>query len=417
MKYKQERNKHVSVHSSLQSASGPRPVVKVMKHFETVVKLDNKSSQGDISTAMPKVVTNLPEVTPYDAGEDEAEVSQLAKKKSNLRKGETKRKRKSTAIVEPVQDSTNKSSIKPLETISENPFHTSRAKNPLECYVPSTAKQGSDNPSSILHSDAALEKKITSSLETAKLYENKPLLPFFTRDKSLNQNTSEPLTLTESTICRFLRSHYDSSLYTDFPAVAEKDVHVVVDENQNVNISDLTASEYLPFCSHTSYPYTNQTRIYEISKYTENNERHYGKHYNAPSAMEHTMNSSVLHDGYSTKNEERVRRVKEIQLELINWKQTHSDAYTQKEIEYDASKTRRHTPRLRMEKNDCTELHKNVLQLDDIKSGDTSPLCNQQDQEVTSATRNNPSPEHQRQSSSSLTTQNHAAATTSFQQQ
>jgi hypothetical protein len=90
MKQKKEKGRQVFMHSSLASDSGPRPVVKVKKHFEAVLVGNHKSSQNDASK-QPKLVNKLPSFVANDV-EVQEEHSQIQQQVLRSRPQDTKRK-------------------------------------------------------------------------------------------------------------------------------------------------------------------------------------------------------------------------------------------------------------------------------------------------------------------------------------
>lgn len=90
MKRKKEKGRQVFMHSSLVSDSGPRPVVKVKKHFEAVLGSNCKRSQND-APKQPKLVNKLPSFVANDL-EVQEEYSQIQQQLLSSRPQDTKRK-------------------------------------------------------------------------------------------------------------------------------------------------------------------------------------------------------------------------------------------------------------------------------------------------------------------------------------
>lgn len=87
MKQKKEKGRQVFMHSSLASDSGPRPVVKVKKHFEAVLGGYCKRSQND-AFEQPNLVNKLPSFVANDLEVQEEYQQQL----QSYRPQDTKRK-------------------------------------------------------------------------------------------------------------------------------------------------------------------------------------------------------------------------------------------------------------------------------------------------------------------------------------
>jgi hypothetical protein len=71
---KKQKGKDVSVHSLLASDSGPHPVVKIKKHFDTVLKVGSRNCRDGIPVRS-NVVSNLPGFITSDLEEQEEEHS------------------------------------------------------------------------------------------------------------------------------------------------------------------------------------------------------------------------------------------------------------------------------------------------------------------------------------------------------
>jgi hypothetical protein len=77
---KKQKGKQVSVYTSIASGSGPRPVVKIKKHFHAVLKVRSRNPQDGIPI-QSNIVSNLPDFITNDI-EDQEEHSQLQQKTS-----------------------------------------------------------------------------------------------------------------------------------------------------------------------------------------------------------------------------------------------------------------------------------------------------------------------------------------------
>jgi hypothetical protein len=90
MKHKKERGRQVSVHSSLAADNGPRPVVKVKKHFEAVLGGTCKNYHND-AARRPIIVNKLPNFVANDL-EVQEEHLQIEQKILKSKQEDTKRK-------------------------------------------------------------------------------------------------------------------------------------------------------------------------------------------------------------------------------------------------------------------------------------------------------------------------------------
>jgi hypothetical protein len=90
MKQKKVNGRQVSMHSSLASDNGPRPVVKVKKHFEAVLGGNCKHYWSDPSKP-PNLVNKLPNFVANDL-EVQEEHSQIQQKILKSKPQDTKSK-------------------------------------------------------------------------------------------------------------------------------------------------------------------------------------------------------------------------------------------------------------------------------------------------------------------------------------
>jgi hypothetical protein len=90
MKQKKEKGRQVSMHCSLASNNGPRPVVKVKKHFEAVLGGNCKRYHSDASKPL-HFVNKLPNFVANDL-EVQEEHSQIQQKILKSKPQDTKRK-------------------------------------------------------------------------------------------------------------------------------------------------------------------------------------------------------------------------------------------------------------------------------------------------------------------------------------
>lgn len=92
MKQNKEKCKQISVCSSLASESGPRPIIRVKKHFEAAQGVSSSSRRDDIPTR-PKVVNKLPSfITDVSGEQEKEECSQMQHQISKSETHDSKRK-------------------------------------------------------------------------------------------------------------------------------------------------------------------------------------------------------------------------------------------------------------------------------------------------------------------------------------
>jgi hypothetical protein len=92
MKQNKEKCRQISVCSSLASESGPRPVIRVKKHFEAARGVSSSNRRDDIPTR-PKVVKKLPDfITDVSREQEKEECSQVQHQISKSEPQDSKRK-------------------------------------------------------------------------------------------------------------------------------------------------------------------------------------------------------------------------------------------------------------------------------------------------------------------------------------
>jgi hypothetical protein len=142
-------------------------------------------------------------------------------------------------------------------------------------------------------------------------------------------------------------------LYTEDATIADKGVNVRSSVNEN---SDISGHKYLSIISKSElFPKTNKIKSYEVSKYKETDvKKPNDKETENVGVMQHISKADVLKSGSLLNAEERIKIVREIQLELVKWRQKQSNAQV---VQYDGKIC---VPILREGEDDSEQLHQNI---------------------------------------------------------
>lgn len=162
-------------------------------------------------------------------------------------------------------------------------------------------------------------------------YGNKVSFPISMNCVTSERKSNISPTLTPTTICSLLQKPYEYSLYTDNATIADKGVNLRSSVNEN---SDISGHKYLSIISKAElFPKTNKIKSYEVSKYRETDvKKPNDKETKNVGVMQHISKPDILESGSLLNVEERTRMVREIQLELVKWKQKHSNTQV---VQYD----------------------------------------------------------------------------------
>jgi hypothetical protein len=170
------------------------------------------------------------------------------------------------------------------------------------------------------HLHSAVEDKQTCSSETVIQNENTPSFPATTKSASDRHNTNRALTLTQSVTCSLPLKPYDSSLYAA-TAARNKDSDLKYSEDENSG-----------GCKHRNsgtFSKAVQVKSHEVPNYRlKSDKKPHDKETEVLGVMGLTPNANVLQSGSSANAENRVRRVENIRLELVSWRQKQNNAHT-----------------------------------------------------------------------------------------
>lgn len=210
---------------------------------------------------------------------------------------------------------------------------------------------------------------------------------------SMNRVTSEISTnispaWTSSTVFSLLQKPYEYSTYTDCATAADKGVNLRSSVNENSGIS---GHKYLSIINKSElFPKTNKIRSYEVSNYKEKDvKKPNDKETENAGKMQHISKPDILESVSSLDVEERKRMVREIQLELVKWRQKQSNALA---VQCDV-KVR--VPIITEGEADSEQMHQNVAVSSNL-TGTTSKLDLRGKQQAIPNTSNNNSPGSQR---------------------
>lgn len=203
-------------------------------------------------------------------------------------------------------------------------------------------------------------------------YGNKVSFPVSMNCVTSERKSDITPTWTSTTMCSLLQKPYEYSLYTDNASVANKGVNLRSSVNEN---SDSSGHKYLSIISKSElFPETNKMKSYEVSKYRETDVK-------MPDDKE-TENTDLLESGSSLNAEERTKMVREIQLELVKWRQKQSNAQA---VQY-SGKIR--VPVLR-EEVDSEQLHQNIAASDNLTATTSKHDLHWKQQPITSISYSN----------------------------
>lgn len=190
-------------------------------------------------------------------------------------------------------------------------------------------------------------------------YGNKVSFPVSMNCVTSERKSNTTPTLTPTTICSLLQKPYEYSLYTDDATIAGKGVNLSSSVNEN---SDISGRKYLSVvCKSELFPKTNKIKSYEVSKYRETDvKKPNDKETEDVGVIQHFSKADVLQSGSSLNAEERTKMVKEIQLELVKWRQKQSNAQAVQ------CNGKIRIPVLREGEVDSEQLHQNIEVSDNL---------------------------------------------------
>jgi hypothetical protein len=193
---------------------------------------------------------------------------------------------------------------------------------------------------------------------------NEPSYPLNMKSASAEQDTTRALAVTQSMICRHLWKPYQCSWYTDVATVQDKNVNLRSSESEHSGVSK---HKYLFLINNSElFPNKNKTKSYNASKYIgESVKKPNDKAAEAVGIVGHIPEPNVLESVSSQNVEERTRLVKEIQLELVKWRQNVSNAQT---LHYDGKMC---IPNLRKGRTDSKKCHQYKAVSDDLSASNS----------------------------------------------
>jgi hypothetical protein len=238
-----------------------------------------------------------------------------------------------------------------------------------------------DQPSGTHTQVDATEDKLSCLSDT---HGNNASFPVSMNCVTSARNTNTSPTWTASAVFSLLQKPYDCSMYTDRATIADKGVNLRSSANGN---SAISGHKYLSIINKSElFPKTNKVRSYEVSKYKEKNvKKPNDKETENAGEMQHISKPEVLESVSSLNVDNRKRMVREIQLELVKWRQKQSNAQA---VQYDV-KIR--VPIVREGEVDSEQLHQNKTVSNNL-TGTTSKLDLRGKQQAISNTNNSNSP-------------------------
>jgi hypothetical protein len=169
------------------------------------------------------------------------------------------------------------------------------------------------------------------------------------------RSTDVSPTLTASRTLSLSQKPYDYSVYTDYATVADKGVNLRPNVQENAGIS---GHKCLSFINKPElFPETNKIKTYDVCKYKETDfKTPNDKETEKSSEMQCTSISKqdVSESGSLVNVEERTRMVREIQSELVKWRQKQRNAQA---VQYDGKIC---ATIIRGGKVDCEQSHQNI---------------------------------------------------------
>jgi hypothetical protein len=201
-------------------------------------------------------------------------------------------------------------------------------------------------------------------------------------------NTNISPTWTASTVFSLLQKPYVYSTYTECATVANKGVNLRSSVNENSGIS---GHKYLSIINKSElFPKTNKIRSYEVSNYKEKDvKKPNDKETENAGEMQHISKPDILESVSSLDVEERKRMVREIQLELVKWRQKQSNELA---VQYDV---KARVPIVTEGEVDFEHMYQNVAVSSNL-TGTTSKLDLRGKQQAIPNTSNNSLPGSQR---------------------
>jgi hypothetical protein len=211
---------------------------------------------------------------------------------------------------------------------------------------------------------------------------NRASFPGSVKCVTSERNTNRAPTSTQAMICSLLHKPYEYSLYTDDATVADKGVNLRSSVNENSGIS---GHKYLSFINKSElFPNANKIKSYEVSKYRDTNvKKPNDKETEIFGVMRHISKPNVLESESSPNVEERTRMVREIQLELVKWRQKQINAQAG---QYD-SKIR--VPILREGEVDSEQFHQNIAVSGNLTATTSKQDCHWKQQALPNSSNSN----------------------------